>query len=136
MSENNLEEKVKKYATKAASELGKLAAFMIARKAANAALMALSDVTVTNIHKSDVTGDKKMSPTNEETILQESKHEGSKTEATLSQDEVAAQKGKVDATETNAKASTTEATAVESGAQAMKTKAGACDIQTKGMKMN
>lgn len=136
MSENNLEEKVKKYATKAASELGKLAASMIARKAANAALMALSDVTITNIHKSDVTGDKKMSPTNEETILQESKHEGSKIEATLSQDEVAAQKGKVDATETNAKASTTEATAVESGAQAMKTKAGACDIQTKGMKMN
>lgn len=136
MSEIKVNENVKKYATEAASLLGQLAVSMVAIKGANAALMALSATTSTNIHRSDVTGDKKMSPTNEETNLQESKHEGAKTEATLSQDEVVAQKGKVDAAETNAKASTTEATASESGAQAMKTKAGACDIQTKAMKMN
>ena len=136
MSEIKMNEEVKKYAAEAASLLGQLAASMVVVKGANAAMMALSVATTSNIHSSDVTGDKKMSPTNEETNLQESKHEGSKTEASLSQDEVAAQKGKVDATETNAKASTTEATAAESGAQAMKTKAGACDIQTKDMKMN
>lgn len=134
MSENN--ENAGEYVALAIASLGKVAASLMLTKVVDAAHIVLTDVTTTNIHKNDVTGDKKMSPTNEETVLQESKQEGSKVDASLSQDEVAAQKGKVDACETNAKATTTEATAVDAGAQAMKTKAGACDIQTKAMKMN
>ena len=136
MGKEQQENDTKKYCAKAVTLLAKLAASLIAKNIASGALLAVKSVSSTNIHKFSVSGDSKMSPTNEETNLQESRQGASKTDAALSQDEVAAQKGKVDAAETNAKAATTEATAAEAGAQAMKTKAGACDIQTKGMKLN
>ncbi|MGN0902725.1 MAG: hypothetical protein ACI4M9_05505 [Succinivibrio sp.] len=116
--------------------LGSLAGQMLLGAASGIAFAVLKSACVTNRHKSDITGDSSLKPINDETTLDESKKGAVKSDATLSQDEVAGQKGKLDAAETNAKASTTEATAAESGAQALKTKAGACDIQTKGLKLN
>ncbi|MGN0915674.1 MAG: hypothetical protein ACI4NE_04905 [Succinivibrio sp.] len=119
-----------------AGALGSLASQILAGAASGIAFALLKSACVTNSHKSNITGDSSLKPTNDETTLDESKKGAMKSDATLSQDEVAGQKGKLDAAETNAKASTTEATAAESGAQALKTKAGACDIQTKGLKLN
>ena len=92
--------------------------------------------TVTNYDKKDFTGNKTVSPTNDETSLESRESTGIDNDSSLAKDDVAAQKGEVDAAETEGKAATTEATAADSGASALKTKAGATDIATKGIKLN
>ena len=92
--------------------------------------------TVTNYDKKDFTGNKTVSPTNDETSLESRESTGVDNDSSLAKDDVAAQKGEVDAAETEGKAATTEATAADSGASALKTKAGATDIATKGIKLN
>ena len=100
-----------------------------------AALSAVAKLTATNQHHSDITGDHDIHPTKQETELQKNEAAGSNTKQSMAQDDVSAQKGKVNAAETNAKAATGEATATESGATAVRTKAGASDIETKALKM-
>lgn len=92
--------------------------------------------TVTNYDKKDFTGNKTVSPTNDETSLESRESTGIDNDSSLAKDDVAAQKGEVDAAETEGKTATTEATAADSGASALKTKAGATDIATKGIKLN
>ena len=92
--------------------------------------------TVTNYDKKDFTGNKTVSPTNDETSLESRESTGVDNDSSLAKDDVVAQKGEVDAAETEGKAATTEATAADSGASALKTKAGATDIATKGIKLN
>ena len=92
--------------------------------------------TVTNYDKKDFTGNKTVSPTNDETSLESRESTGVDNDSSLAKDDVVAQKGEVDAAETEGKATTTEATAADSGASALKTKAGATDIATKGIKLN
>lgn len=136
MSNENEVTEAKSTGLQNSRDLGIIAAQIAVQAASDIAFAVIKAVSITNRNKSDVTGDTTLKPTSDETTLEQSKRQAAKTDAALSQDEVAGQKGKVDAAETNAKASTSEATAAESGAQALKTKAGACDIQTKGMKLN
>ncbi|MGN1280593.1 MAG: hypothetical protein ACI4UM_01630 [Succinivibrio sp.] len=136
MSDEKEVAETKEIGLKLSGTLGSLAAQIVLGAASSIAFAILKSACVTNRQSSSVIGDSSLKPTNDETTLEESRKGASKTDATLAQDEVAGQKGKVDAAETNAKASTSDATASESGAQALKTKAGACDIQTKGMKLN
>ena len=96
----------------------------------------LLSTTVTNYENKNVIGNKKVSPTNDETSLEKRESAGVSNDSSLSKDDVSAQKGEVDAAETEGKAATTEATASDTGASALKTKAGATDIATKGIKLN
>jgi hypothetical protein len=95
----------------------------------------ITALAVTNYSQSDLTGDKDMHPTAEETTLSKSEVAGSETEGKLAQDKVAGVNGEVKANETEARALTGEATASDSGATALRTKAGASDIETKALKM-
>ena len=98
-------------------------------------LAKLSELVVTNVEESDLTGNKELHPTKEDSSLQKGEANAERNNASLAKDEVSGQKGEVDAAETEAKAATGEATASESGASAVRTKAGASDIETKGLKM-
>ena len=89
----------------------------------------------TNIHESDLTGDRNLKPTEQDTTVSKSEAAASETEGKLSKDGVSAQDGNIKAAETEAKASSGEATAAESGAQALRTKAGASDIEVKALKI-
>ena len=100
-----------------------------------AAVAVISKLVVTNVKESDLTGDRKVKPTEQETTVSKSEAAASETEGKLSKDGVSAQDGNIKAAETEAKASTGEATAAESGAQAVRTKAGASDIEVKALKM-
>ena len=95
----------------------------------------ISKLAVTNIHESDVSGDKNLKPSETETTVSKAETAASETEGKLSKDGVSAQEGDIKANETEAKASTGEATAAENGAQALRTKAGASDIEAKALKI-
>ena len=95
----------------------------------------LSELVVTNVNESDMSGDKELHPTKEDSSLQKGEANADRNNAALAKDDVNGQKGSVDAAETEAKANTAEATALESGASAVRTKAGASDIETKALKM-
>lgn len=88
------------------------------------------------LEKKSVSGNKIVTPTADEVILQKNETKASSTESSLSDDKVSAQKGALDAVETDAKAATTDAKAMDTGASALKTKAGATDIGTKVLKLN
>lgn len=96
----------------------------------------LMSATVTNYEEKKLTGNKIVTPTNDETSLESRESTGVDNDSSLAKDDVAAQKGEIDAAETEGKAATTEATAADSGASALKTKAGATDIAAKGIKLN
>ena len=100
-----------------------------------AAVAVISKLVVTNVEESDLTGDKKMKPTDDDMAVSKVETAASETEGKLSKDGVSAQDGSIKAAETEAKAATGEATAAESGAQALRTKAGASDIEVKALKM-
>lgn len=95
----------------------------------------LSELVVSNVNESDMSGDKEVHPTKEDSSLQKGEANADRNNAALAKDEVSAQSGSIDAAETEAKASTSEATAAEAGASAVRTKAGASDIETKALKM-
>ena len=95
----------------------------------------LSELVVSNVNESDMSGDKEVHPTKEDSSLQKGEANADRNSAALAKDEVSAQSGSIDAAETEAKASTSEATAAEAGASAVRTKAGASDIETKALKM-
>ena len=103
---------------------------------ATIATMSLSSLLVSNYEKKSVSGNKIVTPTADEVILQKNETRASSTESSLSDDKVSAQKGALDAVETDAKAATTDAKAMDTGASALKTKAGATDIGTKVLKLN
>lgn len=100
-----------------------------------AASAILAKLLVTNVKESDLTGDKELKPTEDETTISKVETAASETEGKLAKDGVSAQDASVKALETEAKAATGEATAAESGAQALRTKAGASDIEVKALKM-
>ena len=88
-----------------------------------------------NFQDKNISGNKSMTPSEEEVAVNKTDVGASETEGKLSKDGLAAQEGTVKASETEAKASTTDATAAEAGAQAVRTKAGASDIEVKALKM-
>lgn len=96
----------------------------------------LLSTTVTNYEEKKLSGNKVVTPTNDETSLESRESTGVDNDSSLAKDDVSAQKGELDAAETEGKAATTEATAADSGASALKTKAGATDIAAKGIKLN
>jgi len=100
--------------------------------AATAILMKLA---VTNIHESDITGEKEMHPTKDEVDMSKVEATAKDTDASLAKDTMAAKDGDLSAAKTDATAMDTEATALDSGATAARTKAGAADIETKAFKM-
>ena len=95
----------------------------------------LSELVVSNVNESDMSGDKEMHPTKDDASIQKGEANADRNNAALAKDEVSAQSGSIDAAETEARASTSEATAAEAGASAVRTKAGASDIETKALKM-
>lgn len=118
-------------------EIGKGIAKSLAMSGISAMVtMGLQQLLVTNYEKKSLSGNKKLSVTEDETVLQSNETKASSTESSLANDEVSAQKGGLDALETEAKASTTDAKAMDTGASALKTKAGATDIGTKALKLN
>ena len=88
-----------------------------------------------NFQDKNISGNKAMTPSEEEVAINKTEVGASETEGKLSKDGLAAQEGTVKASETEAKAATTDATAAEAGAQAVRTKAGASDIEVKALKM-
>ena len=88
-----------------------------------------------NFQDKNISGNKSMTPTDDEVAINKTEAGASETEGKLAKDGVSAQEGSVKASETEAKASTMDATAAEAGAQAVRTKAGASDIEVKALKM-
>jgi len=95
----------------------------------------IAELAVSNVHESDVTGDKELHPTDDEASLKKDQASGAENNGALAHDDVDAQKGGLKADELEADASTQEATALESGASAVRTKAGASDIEGKALKI-
>ena len=120
----------------AVSEAGKACSQIALSAVSSIATSILMSATVTNYEEKKLTGNKIVTPTNDETSLESRESTGVDNDSSLAKDDVAAQKGEIDAAETEGKAATTEATAADSGASALKTKAGATDIAAKGIKLN
>lgn len=108
---------------------------VVAGTLVSAALAELTKLLATNVHKSDVFGNKIMAPTEDKTVLSNRETKGDNVDSSLSTDEVSAQQGEIKAAKQEGKASTTEATASEAGATASRTKGGASDIETKALKI-
>ena len=126
--DDNTQNKIKELITPIITSMG--AAALTA-----AAVAVISELVVTNVKEEDVTGDRNVKPTEQDTTVSKTEAAASETEGKLSKDGVSAQDGNIKAAETEAKASTGEATAAESGAQAVRTKAGASDIEVKALKI-
>ena len=120
----------------AVSEAVKVCSQIALSAVSSIATSILMSATVTNYEEKKLTGNKIVTPTNDETSLESRQSTGVDNDSSLAKDDVAAQKGEIDAAETEGKAATTEATAADSGASALKTKAGATDIAAKGIKLN
>ena len=120
----------------AVSEAVKVCSQIALSAVSSIATSILMSATVTNYEEKKLTGNKIVTPTNDETSLESRESTGVHNDSSLAKDDVAAQKGEIDAAETEGKAATTEATAADSGASALKTKAGATDIAAKGIKLN
>ena len=120
----------------AVSEAVKVCSQIALSAVSSIATSILMSATVTNYEEKKLTGNKIVTPTNDETSLESRESTGVDNDSSLAKDDVAAQKGEIDAAETEDKAATTEATAADSGASALKTKAGATDIAAKGIKLN
>lgn len=120
----------------AVSEAVKVCSQIALSAVSSIATSILMSATVTNYEEKKLTGNKIVTPTNDETSLESRESTGVDNDSSLAKDDVAAQKGEIDAAETEGKAATTEATATDSGASALKTKAGATDIAAKGIKLN
>lgn len=120
----------------AVSEAVKVCSQIALSAVSSIATSILMSATVTNYEEKKLTGNKIVTPTNDETSLESRESTGVDNDSSLAKDDVAAQKGEIDAAETEGKAVTTEATAADSGASALKTKAGATDIAAKGIKLN
>lgn len=108
---------------------------VVAGTLVSAALAELTKLLATNVHKSDVFGNKIMAPTEDKTVLSNRETKGDNVDSSLSTDEVSAQQGEIKAAKQEGKASTTEATASEAGATASRAKGGASDIETKALKI-
>ena len=120
----------------AVSEAVKVCSQIALSAVSSIATSILMSATVTNYEEKKLTGNKIVTPTNDETSLESRESTGVDNDSSLAKDDVAAQKGEIDAAETEGKAATTEATATDSGASALKTKEGATDIAAKGIKLN
>lgn len=108
---------------------------VVAGTLVSAALAELTKLLATNVHKSDVFGNKVTAPTEDKTVLSNRETKGDNVDSSLSTDEVSAQQGEIKAAKQEGKASTTEATASEAGATASRAKGGASDIETKALKI-
>lgn len=108
---------------------------VVAGTLVSAALAEITKLLATNVHKSDVFGNKIMAPTEDKTVLSNRETKGDNVDSSLSTDEVSAQQGEIKAAKQEGKASTTEATASEAGATASRAKGGASDIETKALKI-
>ena len=120
----------------AVSEAVKVCSQIALSAVSSIATSILMSATVTNYEEKKLTGNKIVTPTNDETSLESRESTGVDNDSSLAKDDVAAQKGEIDAAETEGKAATTEDTAADSVASALKTKAGATDIAAKGIKLN
>lgn len=96
----------------------------------------LQSAAVTDTKINSVAGEVSMSPTSNQTQLQQGSVRASDSEGTLSKNETSAQKGSVNANATKADAAEQKANASEAGATALVTEAGASEIATKALKMN
>lgn len=108
---------------------------VVAGTLVSAALAEITKLLATNVHKSDVFGNKVTAPTEDKTVLSNRETKGDNVDSSLSTDEVSAQQGEIKAAKQEGKASTTEATASEAGATASRAKGGASDIETKALKI-
>lgn len=108
---------------------------VVAGTLVSAALAELTKLLATNVHKSNVFGNKVTAPTEDKTVLSNRETKGDNIDSSLSTDEVSAQQGEIKAAKQEGKASTTEATASEAGATASRAKGGASDIETKALKI-
>lgn len=120
----------------AVSEVVKVCSEITLNVAMALATNILMSMSITNYEEKKLSGNKVVTPTNDETSLESKESTGVDNDSSLAKDDVVVQKGELDATETEGKAATTEATAADSGASALKTKAGATDIAAKGIKLN
>ena len=108
---------------------------VVAGTLVSAALAESTKLLATNVHKSNVFGNKVTAPTEDKTVLSNRETKGDNIDSSLSTDEVSAQQGEIKAAKQEGKASTTEATASEAGATASRAKGGASDIETKALKI-
>ncbi len=121
--------KITEFAVNVASDVGLTAAFMVAEST-------IETFTSSNIHESDVSGDRNVQPTQDTAVLDEKKAEGNSNEASGAKDDVRGQQGNVDGSASRVNANENEAKATQTGATALNTNAGATEISTKALKMN
>ncbi|MDR1030428.1 MAG: hypothetical protein LBL76_06100 [Treponema sp.] len=101
-----------------------------------AAMAVISKLVVTNVQESDLTGEKGVHPTKDDTSINKTDASAKDNEASLAKDGVKAKDGDLSAAQTDAKAMTSDAKALDSGASAAQPKAGALDVKTKGLVMS
>jgi hypothetical protein len=113
-----------------------IVASTLASALVGAAAAGIMKYAATNYNGSNVTGDKEMHPTKDDTSISKSEASAKDNEASLAKDGVKAKDGDLSAAQTDAKAMTSDAKALDSGASAAQPKAGALDVKTKGLVMS
>jgi hypothetical protein len=125
---------------KAAEKITKIMMPIIVSVGASAAVAGaiaiISQLVVTNYKRSDLTGEKGMHPTQDDTSISKTEASAKDNDASLAKDGVKAKDGDLSAAQTDAKALTSDAKALDSGASAAQPKAGALDVKTKGLVMS
>ncbi len=112
-----------------AQDVALTAAVMIAKEA-------IETLLTTNYEQRDFTGNKIVAPTEDKALLDKKEADGNANKGTLAEDDVGAQKGKVDASDSDVKANQNEAKASTNAAEALNLKAGGMETATKGLKIN
>lgn len=128
-------ELTKEEKAKLSAEVTPIITSMATSMLVSAALAELTKLLATNVHKSNIFGNKVTAPTEDKTVLSNRETKGDNIDSSLSTDEVSAQQGEIKAAKQEGKASTTETTASEAGATASRAKGGASDIETKALKI-
>ncbi|MDR2634344.1 MAG: hypothetical protein LBC51_12100 [Treponema sp.] len=108
----------------------------LAAAVTGAAMAIIAKLVVTNYQQSDLSGEKGMHPTKDETSINKTDASAKDNDASLAKDGVKAKDGDLSAAQTDAKAMTSDAKALDSGASAAQPKAGALDVKTKGLVMS
>lgn len=106
---------------------------------ANAATLLLSFILgliVTNYHEKTLKGDKNMSPTRDDTVLDSQETVASHRESELAHDEFKAQEGNLAGVNTDANAAASSADATSADVAAAKTEAGSIDTSATALQIN
>lgn len=96
----------------------------------------LSSLLVTNYHKESLTGDKKLSPTEDNTVLESQERSAAHQQSEVAHEEFNGQEGELKGADTEASAATSSTDAAGTNLTAAKAEAGTIDTATTAMQIN